>query len=207
MPDLSQADSLQSDLRWSDALTAAALLAVDPIGLGGALLRARAGPQRARWLARLQASLPAAMPLRRVPLHIADERLLGGLDLSATLQAGRPVAQRGLLAEADGGLVLLAMAERVTGATAARLAAVLDQGEVLMERDGLTLRQPARIGRCRRIGRRRVMSDEPATRPAGRPDPDGHDRDREGQHRDQGQGRPLADRCGQLRRPRRLWVL
>ena len=135
-----------ADPRWADALTAAALLAVDPAGLGGALLRARAGPQREQWLARLQASLPAGMPLRRVPLHIADERLLGGLDLSATLQAGRPVAQRGLLAEADGGLVLLAMAERVTGATAARLAAVLDRGEVLMARDGLSLRQPARIG-------------------------------------------------------------
>jgi len=135
-----------ADLRWADALTAAALLAVDPVGLGGALLRARAGPQREQWLARLQASLPAGLPLRRIPLHIADERLLGGLDLSATLQAGRPVGQRGVLAEADGGLVLLAMAERVTGATAARLAAVLDQGEVLVERDGLTLRQPARIG-------------------------------------------------------------
>jgi hypothetical protein len=33
-----------------------------------------------------------------MPLHIGDERLLGGLDLTATLQAGRPVAQRGLLA-------------------------------------------------------------------------------------------------------------
>ena len=134
------------DPRWTAALTAAALLAVDPAGLGGALLRARSGPQRAHWLAQLQALLPAGTPQRRVPLHIADERLLGGLDLAATLQAGRPVAQRGVLAEADGGVVLLAMAERLAPATAARLAAVLDSGEVLIERDGLTLRQPSRIG-------------------------------------------------------------
>src|SRR3990167_5641571 len=92
------------------------------------------------------AALPAVGPLRRVPLHIADERLLGGLDLAATLQAGRPVAQRGVLAEADGGLLLLAMAERLAAGTAARLCAVLDRGEVQLERDGLALRQPARLG-------------------------------------------------------------
>ena len=138
--------AVDTDLLWADALTAAALLAVDPVGLGGALLRARAGPQRALWLAALQHSLPAGVPLRRVPLGIADERLLGGLDLTATLQAGRPVAQRGVLADADGGLVLLAMAERLSAGTAARLAATLDTGQVVMERDGLALRQPARIG-------------------------------------------------------------
>ena len=135
-----------TDLRWADALTAAALLAVDPAGLGGALLRARAGPQRALWLAALRHSLPPGVPVRRVPLGIADDRLLGGLDLAATLQAGRPVAQRGVLAEANGGLLELAMAERLSAGTVARLAAALDTGQVRMERDGLTLQQPARLG-------------------------------------------------------------
>ncbi|WP_228027279.1 magnesium chelatase subunit D, partial [Pseudaquabacterium pictum] len=135
-----------TDLRWADALTAAALLAVDPVGLGGALLRARAGPQRALWLAALRHSLPPGVPVRRVPLGIADDRLLGGLDLAATLQAGRPVAQRGVLAEAHGGLLELAMAERLSAGTVARLAAALDTGQVRMERDGLTLQQPARLG-------------------------------------------------------------
>ena len=74
------ATSATTDSRWTDALTAAALLAVDPAGLGGALLRARCGPQRAHWLAQLHALLPAGTPQRRVPLHIADERLLGKLD-------------------------------------------------------------------------------------------------------------------------------
>ena len=131
---------------WADALTAAALLAIDPAGLGGALLRARCGAQRDHWLACLRAVMPSHLPLRRVPINIADERLLGGLDLAATLQHGRPVAQRGVLADCDGGLVLLAMAERLNPATAARLTAVLDRGEVLVERDGLTLRLRARIG-------------------------------------------------------------
>ncbi len=131
---------------WDDACLAAQLFAIDPAALGGICLHARAGPVREAWLTRLRAALPSTAPVRRVPLHIADERLLGGLDLAATLRAGRPVAERGLLAETDGGVLLLAMGERLTAATAARLTAALDAGEVLLERDGLTRRHPCRAG-------------------------------------------------------------
>ena len=131
---------------WADALTVAALVAVDPAGLGGVAVHAHAGPVREQWLAVLRALLPAGVPWRRVPLHINDERLLGGLDLPATLQAGRPVAQRGVLAEADGGIVLLAMAERLSVATAARLAAVLDSGEVSVARAGFSVATASRLG-------------------------------------------------------------
>lgn len=113
---------------WGDAAAAAALLALDPAGLGGVVLRARAGPVRERWLDLLRAFLPPAAPLRRIPPGIVDSRLLGGLDLAATLRAGKPVAERGLLAEADGGVVVLPMAERLPAATAARLAQAMDTG-------------------------------------------------------------------------------
>ena len=83
--------------------------------------------------------------MRRVPAHIDDERLLGGLDLAATLGAGRPVASRGLLSETDGGLVVLAMAERCTAATGARIASVLDAGEISAGRDAFADRQAARF--------------------------------------------------------------
>jgi magnesium chelatase subunit D len=132
--------------RWSDAVLAAALFAVDPVGLVGVSLRALAGPMRDAWLAHLRQRLPPAMPMRRVPLNITDGRLLGGLDLAATLAARRPVADRGLLVEADGGVVLLAMAERLAPSTAARLTAVLDTGEVALQRDGIALTSPARFG-------------------------------------------------------------
>ncbi|AGA91705.1 magnesium chelatase ATPase subunit D [Thioflavicoccus mobilis 8321] len=132
--------------RWDDATLAAALLAIDPIGIGGVALRALAGPVRERWLELVRELLPEGMPLRRVPLHVTDGRLLGGLDLAATLRSGRPVAERGLLVESDGGVVVLAMAERVSPTTAARLTAALDMGEVVLERDGLALRTPARFG-------------------------------------------------------------
>jgi magnesium chelatase subunit D len=129
-----------------DAVRAAALFAVDPAGTGGVLVRALAGPVRDTWLAQLRGALPAETPVKRIPAHVTDDRLLGGLDLAATLQAGRPVAQRGLLAEADGGVAILAMAERITVSAAARVTAALDTGAVAVERDGLALRLPARIG-------------------------------------------------------------
>jgi magnesium chelatase subunit D len=131
---------------WLDAALAASLVAVDPVGLGGVSLRAGAGSERERWLALLHAALPATAPLRRVPHNAGDDGLLGGLDLSATLHAGRPIAQCGALAQADGGIVLLGMAERAAPTTAARFAAVLDEGMVTLQRDGLALQLPARIG-------------------------------------------------------------
>jgi magnesium chelatase subunit D len=129
-----------------DAALAALLLAVDPVGLGGAVLRGAPGPARDAWLAVLRGAMPAQAPWRRLPLGVPDSRLLGGLDLSATLAAGRPVAERGVLAEAHGGVVVAAMAERIETATAARICAVMDAGEVSVQRDGLSGRQEARFG-------------------------------------------------------------
>jgi magnesium chelatase subunit D len=131
---------------WSDAVAAAQLFAVDPSGTGGIHLRSRAGPVRDRWFAMLRGGLPSARPLKHLPLHIGDGRLLGGLDLNATLLAGRPVAERGLLAEADGGVLVLAMAERLASATTVHVTAAMDARETLVERDGLSLRMPARFG-------------------------------------------------------------
>jgi magnesium chelatase subunit D len=141
-----QAQLPDNSARWDDACLAAALFAVDPAGSGGLSVRALPGPVRDIWLELVRDLLPNGAPFRRIPLHISEGRLLGGLDLAATLQAGRPVAERGLLAEADGGVVQLAMAERVSRSTAAYLSAVLDNGEVQVERDGITARTPSRVG-------------------------------------------------------------
>lgn len=131
---------------WNDTCRVAALFAVDPAGLGGINLRALAGAVRDHFLQLLRESLPAATPWRRLPLGVSDGRLLGGLDLAATLKTGRPVAERGILLEADGGIILLAMAERLSLETAARLNSVLDSGELMLERDGFTLRSQVRVG-------------------------------------------------------------
>lgn len=131
---------------WRAAARAAALVAIDPAGLGGVSLRAGPGPVRDRWLALLRHLLPEGAPFRRAPAGIDDDRLLGGLDLVATLQAGRPVIGRGILAEADGGIVVVAMAERLPGSVAGRLAGVIDGRVVRLEREGLAATLETHIG-------------------------------------------------------------
>ncbi|MFD2113166.1 magnesium chelatase subunit D [Thiorhodococcus fuscus] len=130
---------------WDDAVLAAVLMTVDPVGTGGVCLRALPGPVRDQWLTVMRDLQPEGAPMRRIPLHVSDGRLLGGLDLAATLNAGRPVAERGLLVEADGGVLELAMAERIAPGTAARLNMAFDSGEVVLERDGLAMRTPSRF--------------------------------------------------------------
>ncbi len=131
----------------SDAASlAAALLAVNPVGLGGLSLRARHGPERSGHLVRLRRMLPHGTPERRLPKTIADEGLMGGLDLAATLNAGRPVVQRGLLADCDGGFLTVPMAERLPATLAAKLALTMDKGAVVLERDGLAARHPSAFG-------------------------------------------------------------
>ncbi|MGQ9831546.1 MAG: magnesium chelatase subunit D [Thermochromatium sp.] len=130
---------------WDDAVLAAVLMTIDPVGIRGVALRALPGPVRDQWLSILRDLQPEGTPVRRIPLHVTDGRLLGGLDLAATLTAGRPVAEKGLLVEADGGIVELAMAERVSPGTIARLNMAFDSGEVVLERDGLTMRTPTRF--------------------------------------------------------------
>ncbi len=112
------------------AWRAADLLAVHTVALGGIHWRGLGGVLPEAWLDRLRRGLPAAAALRRLPLNIDDERLLGGLDLAATLASGRPVRLPGLLAQTDRGVLLLPMAERLSAQRSAQLAAVLDRGEV-----------------------------------------------------------------------------
>ena len=129
-----------------DAATIAALFAVDPVGLGGVALRSPACDQRDQWLALFKNLLPEQTPVRRVPLNINDTALLGGLDLGATLQAGKPIALQGLLSQTDGGVLVLAMAERMSVSAAARFGSVLDTGLVALQRDGLDTSAKARLG-------------------------------------------------------------
>ena len=129
-----------------DAAWAAALFAVDPAGLGGVSLRSLVQPARIQWLEMLRDLLPPGVPVRRIPFNISDDRLLGGLDLTATLAANRPIAERGALAATDGGVAIICMAERLSPHTAACLNAVLDSGAVMAQREGVLICDPARLG-------------------------------------------------------------
>ncbi|VXC97578.1 Magnesium-chelatase 60 kDa subunit [Sphingomonas sp. T1] len=112
----------------ADALIAARLCAADP-WLGGIALRG-GGELRDAVIAALRSHLPADAPLRRVPVHVDDDRLFGGLDLVATLAQARAVQRAGLLVEAAGGVLVLAMADRLSDAVAGRIVAAMDGGGV-----------------------------------------------------------------------------
>jgi magnesium chelatase subunit D len=123
----------------------AVLFAIDPAGLGGVRVRAHAGPVRDAWLAMLKAFMGGRAWIR-VPQSVTDERLLGGLDLPATLSAGRPISQSGLLATVDGGVLVLSMAERISRATAARITQAMDNAQVVVERDGIRQQSSTQFG-------------------------------------------------------------
>lgn len=141
------------NLAWDDALWALAALHIDPVGLRGIWLRAPHGPVRDEWLSLLQHLRPG---VRRLPNHIDSERLLGGLDLSATLSTGQPVTQAGLLAQSDQSLLVAPMAERMAHEAAAILGQVLDSGRVTPQGGGDT--QDARLGL---IALDEALEDEP----------------------------------------------
>lgn len=108
---------------WTHATLALQLLAIDP-GLGGIAIRARSGPVRDRLMEHTKI-LP--QPIKRLHPSISDEALFGGLDLSATLQKGQLVQEKGLLSHP--GTLILTMAERATTNLAARLAVTLDNSK------------------------------------------------------------------------------
>ena len=115
---------------WFDAQTTAALLAIDPHGLGGICVKSQFGSIRDVWFAFLEMQIAPGAHFQKIPLQIQDEQLLGGLDLEATLQYGKPIYSTGLLAKSHGGFIVLPMAERVSPHTIAHILQVVDRGEV-----------------------------------------------------------------------------
>ena len=114
---------MQGIAAWNDAITSLQLLQIDPHGFGGIWLKAPFGPVRERWLQALQNS---SVKTVKLPGSIDLERLLGGIDLSTTLQTGQLHMQNGLLQQAHQGVVCISMAERFPSALVAPIAQAMD---------------------------------------------------------------------------------
>lgn len=130
-------DSGQST--WFDAQTVAALLAIDPHGLGGICVKSQFGSIRDTWFSFFQSQLAPELHFQKIPLQIQREQLLGGLDLEATLQCGKPIYSAGLLAKSHNGFIVLPMAERLSADTIAHLMQVVDRGEVNLQQQATNL--------------------------------------------------------------------
>ena len=117
------ADGLKGLETWNDAMTSLQLLQIDSHGWGGIWLRAPFGPVRELWLRHLSET---GLNTVKLPGNIDVERLLGGIDLSRTLQSGLLQMQTGLLQQADLGLVCISMAERFPTALIAPMTQAMD---------------------------------------------------------------------------------
>ena len=117
------ADDLKGLETWNDAMTSLQLLQIDLHGWGGIWLRAPFGPVRELWLRHLSET---GLNTVKLPGNIDVERLLGGIDLSRTLQSGLLQMQTGLLQQADLGLVCISMAERFPTALIAPMTQAMD---------------------------------------------------------------------------------
>ncbi|MEM1176514.1 MAG: magnesium chelatase subunit D [Pseudomonadota bacterium] len=123
-------------LPQENAAAVALLLATNPNALGGVILGGLPGPWRDSWLSGYRSLLTSEQPWKKVPVNIGDDRLLGGLDFAATIAAGRPMYATGVLEAANGGVLVLAMAERMRPLTASVISETMDSGRLQVERDG-----------------------------------------------------------------------
>ncbi|NJP04706.1 MAG: magnesium chelatase ATPase subunit D [Chloroflexaceae bacterium] len=135
------------------------LLAVDP-GLGGVVMAAGVGTGKStlmRSFARLISHIQAvdeettydvaaiSRAVVELPVGVTEDRLLGGLDLEGTLATGQRVHRSGLLARAHGGLLYADGVNLLEESTINHILAALDTATVRVEREGLSVTEPARF--------------------------------------------------------------
>ena len=120
------------------------MLAVDP-ALGGVALPAAVGSGKSTLARAFADLLPVDTPFVELPLNVTEDRLIGGIDLEATLASGERVVQRGLLAQAHGGVLYIDAINLLDAGAVTQVVDVLSRGEVLVEREGLSERHPAQF--------------------------------------------------------------
>ncbi len=113
---------------------------------GGVLLAGKRGTGKSTLLkAFCQILKQLSIPSVQLPMNATEEAVLGGIDIEETIKTGKRVFQKGLLSRADGGFLIIEDINLFPQDILSIVFEVQTRGENIIEREGITLREPAQL--------------------------------------------------------------
>ncbi len=137
-----------------DEMKRALLIAAVDARIGGVMVFGDRGTGKSTAVRALAALLPPiigddgkkmAVPFIDLPLGATEDRVVGALDLERALGAGEKAFEPGLLAKADRGFLYIDEINLLEDHIVDLLLDVAASGENVVEREGLSVRHPARF--------------------------------------------------------------